>query len=588
MNKFNLIAVVVAMCAVYTFAAVSDKCQKEITALPNTKKDFNKQDFSKDLLLSVVKVQASCKVKITCPKDDKKTDVGLTVGCVKQLPNDAEGIQALLKDIGMEAGTSAVAPAAAPVAAQTPAAQGLTFAEFLSQKQAVAPEAATPEAAAVPSVPQPPPPPARFPNYEAFLDSIEIYLGAILPEKEKLNIKKEEVKAETTSPKDEFESTAAYEQRLANFEKTKQQKIAVLEQEYQSLVKTAMDKLKAGITFKDDIQPNWEGMLKKDGDVEEYKGRINKFSDKISAGTARNDMIVGSFVKLEFGAKEGEDLAKHWFGKKQLYISRLEKARELMRDYIIQEQSKIINTGKQKPEMVLGAYDADKEEFEFSASNAQSQTVPFDFGGIIKMSSLQARETNRQTDNFTVSVDYVNYPLIADNGAKLYPGVKKANVFYKDQEIAFNGKFKVIPGLDKHSGFMEWVIYTDSLLTGKLSSRNLDSLYAMDIKASAAVASATESSGSDFSLSGRTAFRIAMFGLSAASVGLGLWQNGEVDTKGKNMKKAYENAHSNPTPENYGAYNKSKDELNTSEKLRTVFYGSAIMFCAAGIVSFYF
>ena len=105
---FKYIFLFATMSAVCAFAAVSDKCREEIIDLPNTKKDFDLQKFPKDLGISVAKVKASCKIKITCPKDSKMTDVGLTAGCVKQLPSEPDKIQALLKDIGMDVGENIV------------------------------------------------------------------------------------------------------------------------------------------------------------------------------------------------------------------------------------------------------------------------------------------------------------------------------------------------------------------------------------------------------------------------------------------------------------------------------------------------
>jgi len=82
----------------------SNKCYKEIFELSNAKKGFNISSFVKDLGISVAKVQASCKTKFTCPADDKITDVGLTAGCVKQLPIKPNEIISLLKELGMDAG----------------------------------------------------------------------------------------------------------------------------------------------------------------------------------------------------------------------------------------------------------------------------------------------------------------------------------------------------------------------------------------------------------------------------------------------------------------------------------------------------
>ena len=96
----------------------SNPCHKEMFDLPSSKKDFNVSGFIKDLGISVAKVKASCKTKFTCPDDKKVMDVGLTAGCIKQLPTTPMEITDLLKSIGMDLTVSA----ALDLAAQSPAA----------------------------------------------------------------------------------------------------------------------------------------------------------------------------------------------------------------------------------------------------------------------------------------------------------------------------------------------------------------------------------------------------------------------------------------------------------------------------------
>jgi len=101
-NFLKIGVIVIAASFSMAFGAVSEKCLKEVSELPNTKKNFKLETFPGDLASSVIKVKALCKSKLTCPADKKMTDVGLTTGCVKQLPEDPEGIQALIKDSGLE------------------------------------------------------------------------------------------------------------------------------------------------------------------------------------------------------------------------------------------------------------------------------------------------------------------------------------------------------------------------------------------------------------------------------------------------------------------------------------------------------
>jgi len=468
---------------------------------------------------------------------------------------------------------------------------GLTFTDFLNS-QAQTPDTIKTDTSAAVAKPVAyiPQPPVTYSSYEAFLDSIEAYASAILPEKEWLDSEKAAENAKTDSPKDEFEKQIDYEKRIADFEKTKQQKILALEQEYQERTKENMDKLRAGITFKGDIQPDWAGTLKKDAGIEEYKRRINEFTNKISAMNERISQITALFGKLEFNKSNAKTLPKHWQDKNLLYISRLERACELMQDYIIQEQAKVLSTEKYKFAMDLGAYNADKEEFEFNMNDIGSPTVPFDYSGIVKMSPQQAKETNRQTDDFTASVDYLNFPLIVD-GSNLYPAAKKAHVFYKEYEIPTSGIFKKIPDLDKYNGYSEWLAYADSLLSGKLSPRNLDSLYAMK----ASINAKNKVASGDGFWTNRNIFRVAMFGLSAASFALGISQNSDANSKSKKAREAYDeyiNLPAKASPQEkselYQEYKKNADDTKSSENWRTGFYVGAGLFGIAGAASFFF
>jgi len=105
MNKsirsLKMVAMVIAISSSMAFAAVSDKCKSEIAdKLPDID--------PKELGISVAKVKTLCKRKVTCPGDNTNTEVGLTAGCVKQLPEDPNEIETLLKDVSLELGKNLV------------------------------------------------------------------------------------------------------------------------------------------------------------------------------------------------------------------------------------------------------------------------------------------------------------------------------------------------------------------------------------------------------------------------------------------------------------------------------------------------
>jgi len=317
---------------------------------------------------------------------------------------------------------------------------------------------------------------AKALTYEDFLEGIRASANSIMPEKEKFDSQVAVEKARNPASRDEYESSADYEKRIVNFEKQKLKKILSLEREYLAKTRDAMEKIKANLSTKDDIKPDLTGILEKNTDINGYRDRMDNLTRKTSEMKNNISQVSDLLDNLNFPKNELNTLIKQWRQKNILYISRLKRAQELMKDYIVQEQAKVLTTPRKKFEMTLGAYNADKGEFEFSMNDVNSKTVPFEYSGIIKIANNQAREMNRKTDDLTASIDYINYPLVADS-YRLYPGVIKAQVFYKEKEVPTSGSFKVVQNLSGIKGFMEWAIYTDSLITGKLRPKNLNPSY---------------------------------------------------------------------------------------------------------------
>jgi hypothetical protein len=509
-------------------------------------------------------------------------------------------------------------PAPQPAPAPKPA-------PAVAPQPAPAPQQPAPAAAPQPvpapapvAQPTPPPPVPVAPvapvvvkmTYEEFLDSIEALAKSVMPEKKRLDSLKALVNAETPTPKDEYEKQADYEKRAADFEKAKQQKLQSLEAEYKERTKEPMGKIKQGITGKDDWQPAWAGMLNKDApSIKEYAERSAKISGKISEMKLRIFHVSELLGSLNFSQNEIKPITERWQQKNLLYISRLERAVELMQDYSVQEQAKILTTDKKKVAMTLGSYNAEKEIFDISINDSASQAVvPFDFSGAIKMPPEQARETNKQTDNFTVSIDYINYPFII-NGVNIFPGTKKIHVYYKDKELQAKGNFADVQRLSKNNSYAQWKVYADSLISGKLVSKKLDSTYAMNLKgvdyaeddksAKGAKAASDASSSGDSFWTTKNKVRIAAFAVSALCLGLGISKDGDVSDNKKVAERLRDGAliirQSNPLGENSeeykvaaAAHKGSVDKVSSSESSRNTYYAGAAIFGIAGAVTFFF
>jgi len=418
--------------------------------------------------------------------------------------------------------------------------------------------------------------------YEDYLDSIVVFAKNILPGKHELETQKALVREKVSAPKGEYEKQADYDARIANFEKDKQKEISVLEKKYEADSKSRMEKLRDAVHYKPDLQPEWGGMLKPDTNVDGYNARIARFNDKISFMGTKIASVVGTLTNLELlNARDMEALDK----KNRIYMARLERAIELMQDYILQDNAKVLSTGRKKFDMLFGAYDPEKEHFIVNMSDIHSKTVPFSYVGYIKVSPPVAQEIDRKTDNFLANVDYINFPFLA-NGEMVFPGTKKADIYYKDKEVFGTGIFQNVPGFEALDGYIEWAVRADSLISGKLVPRKLDSLYAMK-----KILPKSPLEGTWWSRN-KNIVRTIFFVAAAGSAGVAIWQNSEVSSNKDKASDFHREAADANNPADYDRaladYDKAIKDVRSSENMRNGFYIGAGVFGFAGILSLCF
>jgi len=78
---------------------LSKNCVNEFLAIPEKVANFEMQSFLKDLSAEVVNVKTQLKMPFGKPADSKVTSIGITVGCLKTLPENPAQMQAALKDV---------------------------------------------------------------------------------------------------------------------------------------------------------------------------------------------------------------------------------------------------------------------------------------------------------------------------------------------------------------------------------------------------------------------------------------------------------------------------------------------------------
>jgi hypothetical protein len=87
--------------------SLSKGCVEDFTNILG-KNNFSMANFAKELVPAVAKTKLQLKSPFGKPQDSEMTSTGLTVGCIKTLPESPAEISSLLKDISLKAGFSFV------------------------------------------------------------------------------------------------------------------------------------------------------------------------------------------------------------------------------------------------------------------------------------------------------------------------------------------------------------------------------------------------------------------------------------------------------------------------------------------------
>ncbi|MDR0516260.1 MAG: PorT family protein, partial [Fibromonadaceae bacterium] len=94
---------------------LSKGCVEDFTSVFG-KSGFSMAGFAKELVPAAAKTKLQLKAPFGKPKDSDMTSAGLTVGCIRTLPESPAEVQSLLKDIALKAGLDFAAGAAADLA----------------------------------------------------------------------------------------------------------------------------------------------------------------------------------------------------------------------------------------------------------------------------------------------------------------------------------------------------------------------------------------------------------------------------------------------------------------------------------------
>jgi len=225
-------------------------------------------------------------------------------------------------------------------------------------------------------------------------------------------------------------------------------------------------------------------------------------------------------------AKEGTRRYNRLKYRHTVYRARLDRAVEVLRDYMIRTElaetlKTIGNAG-----IALGKYDSEKEKFELTVSDTASRTAPFLFIGSAGIPLATAKKIDHSTEGFMVTVAHLDCPFVTDSG-NVNLAMSRLDLSYQSKPVDVSGSFLEIPRYAAMPGYPKWRTHVDSLLRGTLKVRNLDASYALDWEPQA------QTDGGPL-LGWRGWSRVVLFTAAAVFGGVAIYENHEASDKADN------------------------------------------------------
>jgi len=348
-------------------------------------------------------------------------------------------------------------------------------------------------------------------------------------------------------------------------------------------------------------------ILSKDTTVEGYRSRIETIEARKAQVDEEIKKIIEGFSakypplepqkpgesadafrrRHEVWSKEGMRQVAELQRKHGVYKQKLERSIEVLNDYIIVTQSTVVNEPSFSAKIQLGAYDADKRQFELTAEDSASGKSPFYFRGWVFVPLDTAKLINRASPGFVASLQYINFPFEAE-ARNVNLAMAKLLLSRNGLDFKVEGSFDEIMRYKSEAGYGAWKIRADSLLSGRLKSQGLDYAYAMG-KAAAKDATAGKSEDSGDGLGWRGWTRIATYTLAAGCAGAAVFKH----LKAEKYKDKISDLDNNPPNEaGYagwrGNYVNYADRVENNEKQRLIYGIGAGVLALGGTVTFFF
>lgn len=164
--------------------------------------------------------------------------------------------------------------------------------------------------------------------------------------------------------------------------------------------------------------------------------------------------------------------------KYDTYRARLNRAIEVLQDYILVQAGEPKSLAIASSAMTLTSYNADAGKYGFTTQYEQDGFA-FLYEGNLKMSTDDAKATKKVSDGFELKAKYYDIPVVY-NGSAIYPAWHSLEVAKAGKSIPTEGAFKLPAVWYNDPGVAAAIARADSLRKGLIDVRNLDATYALN------------------------------------------------------------------------------------------------------------
>ena len=315
-----------------------------------------------------------------------------------------------------------------------------------------------------------------------------------------------------------------------------------------TLILQPAQKLKLNVTlyeksiFSKEGELNFQQIIARDTTVQGYRARMGSVRTRMSQVDVEIKNLLENFGKIypPLEPRKPEETDQD-FNQRQLvwrdegirqvgvlkykheaYTNQLVRTLKALENNVIATESQLIVETPPNARITLGAYDVEKEIFEFEIQDTAKTKSPFIFAGKLGIPRDTAKAMNRSTDGFLIGISYLNYPFVyKDSSFNL--AMKDIALSRKAVPLKLEGGFRLLNRFEIMEGYGKWRIHVDSLLSGTLKVNScLDLDYVIGKKrcegdgiATTAIAEPSTKSESSDGLSWRGWARIVTFSAAA-------------------------------------------------------------------------